>query len=268
MKTMKKILTVCALCAGAAVLATSCSKKIEGNEKSHPTYIKAKADAAAGKYKDAADGLNDLLARAPRSALLHMELAKLYGDHIADYYSAIYHYQQYIKLAKLNDDDKRNYRAYQNSCKRQAALQILEEDPTLAEGLVKPAAPDGAMVNRLSMLEQHNAALLRRARGTDEKIKALEAQLAAAKTAAPVARSSASAASAGTSAPAAAAPAAASGARTYMVQPGDNLGKITRQMYGSNTASYRKIIMDANGMTSPDRLSAGKELKIPALPNM
>ncbi len=264
MKTMKKILTVCALCAGAAVLATSCSKKIEGNEKSHPTYIKAKADAAAGKYKDAADGLNDLLARAPRSALLHMELAKLYGDHIADYYSAIYHYQQYIKLAKLNDDDKRNYRAYQNACKRQAAEQMLEEDPTLAEGLVKPAAPDSATINRLSMLEQHNAALLKRARENDEKIKSLEAQVAAAKTSSAAAsRSSAPAASGRTSASA-----AVSGARTYMVQPGDNLGKITRKMYGSNTAAYRKIIMEANGMTSPDRLSAGKELKIPALPNM
>ncbi len=259
---MKKILAVCALCAGSAMLVTSCAKKIEGNEKTHPTYIKAKSDAAAGKYKDAAAGLNDLLAKAPRSALLHMELAKLYGDHIADYYSAIYHYQQYIKLAKLSDDDKRNYRAYQYACKRQAAEQILEEDPTLAEGHAKPAAAelDSATVNRISMLEQHNAALLDRTKKYIDKIRDLETRLAAVKSASAVPARRAAAVSTENQ------PAAAKDGTIYQVQPGDNLGRITAKMYGKNTKAYQKLIMDANGMTSPDKLRAGQELKIPALP--
>ncbi len=256
---LKKIFTVCAVCAGAVLVLTACSKKIEGNEKSHPTFIKAQTDADAGRYTDAAKGFQDLLARAPRSAVLHEKLATLYNDHINDYYSAIYHYQQYLKLSpKLSDEDKRTVRMYQNACRRKAAEQQIQEDPTLLEGYEKPAEVDNVTKLRLSMLEQANAHLKNAQDDYREQIRNLQAQLA---SAGKKVKNTATVAAAAT-----AAAASADGAKTYTIQPNDNLGRIAAKVYGKNTAEYRKLIMDANGITNPNRISAGRELKIPGLP--
>jgi nucleoid-associated protein YgaU len=70
-------------------------------------------------------------------------------------------------------------------------------------------------------------------------------------------------------APAAAAAAAAgagnasSSARTYIVQPGDSLSKISKNFYGN--ANMYMIIFDANKdkLSDPNKISAGTELVIP-----
>jgi LysM repeat protein len=70
-------------------------------------------------------------------------------------------------------------------------------------------------------------------------------------------------------APAAAAAAAAgagkssSSARTYIVQPGDSLSKISKNFYGN--ANMYMIIFDANKdkLTDPNKINAGTELVIP-----
>ena len=68
-------------------------------------------------------------------------------------------------------------------------------------------------------------------------------------------------------APAAAAAAAASGpstvARTYTVQPGDNLSKISKEFYG-NANQYMKIFeANKDKLSDPDKIKAGMELVIP-----
>ena len=69
-------------------------------------------------------------------------------------------------------------------------------------------------------------------------------------------------------APAAAAAAAAAGgptttARTYTVQAGDSLSKISREYYG-NANQYMKIFEANRGkLTDPDKIKAGMELVIP-----
>ena len=60
------------------------------------------------------------------------------------------------------------------------------------------------------------------------------------------------------------APTPAQPSRTYTVQPGDTLGAIARNMYGS--AAKYPIIAEANNITDPRRLWVGKVLVIPALP--
>ncbi len=68
-------------------------------------------------------------------------------------------------------------------------------------------------------------------------------------------------------APAAAAAAAGASstpaARTYTVQPGDSLSKISKQFYG-NASMYMKIF-DANKdkLGDPDKIRAGMDLRIP-----
>lgn len=70
-------------------------------------------------------------------------------------------------------------------------------------------------------------------------------------------------------APAAAAAAAASAGgasssgRTYMVQPGDSLSKISRQFYG-DANKYMKIFeANKDKLSDPDKVRAGMELVIP-----
>ena len=71
-------------------------------------------------------------------------------------------------------------------------------------------------------------------------------------------------------APAAAAAAAGAGgatstpaARTYTVQPGDNLSKISKQFYG-DANKYMKIFeANKDKLTDPDKVRAGIELVIP-----
>lgn len=69
-------------------------------------------------------------------------------------------------------------------------------------------------------------------------------------------------------APAAVAAAAAAGikttsARTYTVQPGDSLSKISKQFYG-DAATYMKIFeANRDKLSEPDKIKAGMELLIP-----
>ncbi len=48
---------------------------------------------------------------------------------------------------------------------------------------------------------------------------------------------------------------------TYTVKSGDSLMKISKQFYGDE-GKY-KLIMDANGMTDPNKIQVGQEIKIP-----
>jgi nucleoid-associated protein YgaU len=52
------------------------------------------------------------------------------------------------------------------------------------------------------------------------------------------------------------------GTRTYTVQPGDSLSKISKQFYGD--ANKYMTIAKANNLADPDKIKVGQELLIPA----
>jgi nucleoid-associated protein YgaU len=52
------------------------------------------------------------------------------------------------------------------------------------------------------------------------------------------------------------------GNQTYMVQPGDNMSKISKHFYG-DANQYMKIVK-ANNLEDPDKIKVGQELLIPA----
>lgn len=68
-------------------------------------------------------------------------------------------------------------------------------------------------------------------------------------------------------APAAAAAAAAAGgstrSRTYTVQPGDSLSKISREVYGNANQYMRIFEANKDKLSDPDKIKAGMELLIP-----
>lgn len=62
---------------------------------------------------------------------------------------------------------------------------------------------------------------------------------------------------------AAAAAGAGAGGQTYTVKAGDTLSKIAKEFYG-NANDYNKIFeANKDQLSSPDRINAGQELKIP-----
>ena len=62
----------------------------------------------------------------------------------------------------------------------------------------------------------------------------------------------------------ASAAAAASSSKTYTVQAGDTLSKISKQFYG-NANDYMKIFnANRDKLTDPNKIQPGQELKIPA----
>ncbi len=70
-------------------------------------------------------------------------------------------------------------------------------------------------------------------------------------------------ADAAATAAAGAASSGSSAARTYTVQPGDNLSKISKEFYG-NANQYMKIFeANRDKLTDPDKIKAGMELVIP-----
>ncbi len=52
------------------------------------------------------------------------------------------------------------------------------------------------------------------------------------------------------------------GEQVYVIQPGDNLSKITKYFYG-NANKYLDIAK-ANGLADPDKIKVGQKLTIPA----
>jgi nucleoid-associated protein YgaU len=71
-------------------------------------------------------------------------------------------------------------------------------------------------------------------------------------------------------APAAAAAAAAgaagapsSAARTYIVRPGDNLSKISKQFYGDSNKYMKIFEANKDKLSDPDKVKVGTELLIP-----
>jgi nucleoid-associated protein YgaU len=69
-------------------------------------------------------------------------------------------------------------------------------------------------------------------------------------------------------APAAAAAAAAGAAstpaaRSYIVQPGDSLSKISKQFYGDSNQYMKIFEANKDRLTDPDKIKAGMDLRIP-----
>jgi nucleoid-associated protein YgaU len=54
-----------------------------------------------------------------------------------------------------------------------------------------------------------------------------------------------------------------SAARTYMVQPGDSLSKISRQFYGDANKYMKTFEANKDKLADPDKVRAGMELVIP-----
>lgn len=273
LKKMVTALLMSAAVSGAVVFSTGCSEEIEGNEQTHPTYIKAKQAREAAKYQDAADLLNDLLSKAPNSAFLHRELAQLYGDNLYNYPRAIYHYERHLELAKtLSDTDREDIQTYIESCKKKSAQEMIKNNPQLVpkpeivpeEPAVDPVVLEEKEQEVLALKEQNAAVRDQYLKLYTEYSEARKQLLeykenrSNSEPAAPAAASRTS--TNGSENATAAAETSADGYQIYTVQAGDYPGTIASK----HGVSLKKL-MEVNGLTeqSAKRIRIGQKLKIP-----
>lgn len=180
---------------------------------------------------------------APES---HLEAGRLYHEHIGDPIAAIYHYRKYIE-ARPNTNQTPIVRQMIESAQKDFVRAL-------------PGEPFRDPVDRLDLLE-----IIRDLRAENAALKAQlgEQRLHGSQTA-PAAAPQPTRTTATATPPAEPRPAAPAGTvRTYIVQEGDTLSRVSANVYG--TSARWADIYQANRdiLANPNSLRVGQELRIP-----
>ncbi len=239
-------------------------RKLEENK--NPYFLEAKARVKARDYRGAIDAFEKALEVNPQSALAHYELGVLYEQHgdqkESDYISAMFHYQQVLKLRADGRYPHDNAKVRIASCK-----QELVKSESLAPVYY-------AMERELLKLREENQLLRKQA-------ESFQAQIAAANRPAPQPSVNAnvesiSANSSGTlvaksDPPVSRVPTRSSSdsrvtplppfgsSRVHVVKDGDTAASIAR-FYRVRLDS----LLRANPSLDPKKMHAGQTLKVPA----
>ena len=266
----------------AAVLALSGCNDYVGKEKSHPLFVKAGKEKSAGAYREAARCYEEFLLICPKSSLTHHELGNLYSDYLNDPLKGVYHYRKWMEM---NPNDQTNFEAvrvladtaqknlfknlkdeYKDSDEaRQAAaeMQKLRDQVTQLQSSLKQSEEQNQkMKETLQSIKAEREKINAQTIAQNRK---MMAPPPAANSADQAKRAAGSAKKSVVAPGGASTPAPAAG-KTYKVQQGDNLSKISRKCYGST--KYYRLIAEANRgkVGSNMQVRAGQVLVIPPLP--
>ncbi len=244
-------------CGGSSVEVVS-----EEQEKS---FLRGKRYEREGNHSEALSAFLKVIARREEAADSHLEAGRIFHNHIKDPISAIYHFRKYLEIRpdsvqaglvrQLIETSKKEFartlagHPFENDIDR---LDLLE------------------LVNQLKLDNRRLREQLAAAAGSpsraDDGMAGEESQTLGDDS---LPDSAQSYAGRGQNEPAVAAPSgvAANNAETrpatYIIQPGDNLSKISAQVYGSPDR-WRDIFQaNRDKLTHPDDLRVGVELKIP-----
>ena len=258
----------------ASLLLSACNDYV-GKEKSHPLFIKAGKEKSAGEYKEAARCYEEFLLICPKSSLTHHELGNLYSDFLNDPLKGVYHYRKWMEM---NPDDKTNYedvRVLAETAQKNLFRKLKEEYKDSAENkqaeeeLRKLKDQLAQLQNNLKLTEEQNQKMketLLNVKAEREKINAQTLAQNKKNQAQPAAEKRSSAPMKTAAKPVEQKTGQAAAEKTYKVQPGDNLSRISRKCYGS--AKYYRLIAEANsGKLGPKmQVRVGQVLVIPPLP--
>lgn len=271
--------------------STGCGSR-DQREQRDPLLRRAQAKKAANDIEGAVETYLKVIEKKPRLARAHLELGWIYDHDLNDYVRAIYHYQRYLELrpdAKERDlvqDLIHNARLsfaaslpdQPNAAVRR--IRMLEEENQILRAeiarLTSAPLPAGAAGTALKPERQPREAAAgsagRTTAGTRGAV-AADTMLSAQTAGVAVAAGTVAGAT-----PRAPAPVEAQGGRTpstepavrpaaqttYVVQPGDTLGRIAARFYG-DTKKWQ-VIYEANRASlpgGPQSLRVGQTLVIP-----
>ena len=275
MKQGKKIVYALLIPALALIL-TGCGDYV-GKEKTHPLFVKAGSCRVAGNYREAAQYFEEFLYVCPKSALAHYELASVYGDNLDDPFRAMYHYEKYLALSPESSDTE-DVKKFSEACRKRYFEQLSSEYESLeTEKAYNEVARLKTMLSKYveysEKLKEQNDTMrkiiserkfvkevnVRPLRNTTQDISAEDPFSSGTVEVKTTTRTGETPAVEKRTATAPA------GNKTYIVQSGDTLSKISKIHYG--TAKYYPEILKANQNTigSKGILRPGMKLVIPAL---
>jgi LysM repeat protein len=244
-----------ALVLGMGLALSGClpSDQDPSAEEKEPHFVLGQGRVNAMDYQGAVQAFEESLEVNPHSAAAHFELGWLYDEKEADPASAIYHYQQYLKLSP-NAGNAEVIKQRIESCKQQLAADVLPLPST-------PAAQ-----NQINQLIEQNQQL-------QDEVNKWRAYYAS-QTAAKNPSSSAPPANAASPSPAknvttaagnpgenrsAPATAARTTPRTHTVAAGETAVRIARR-YGISLDA----LLAANPGLEPRRMRVGQVLTVPS----
>ena len=116
----------CVVLLAVFIAANGCSPPGSGgmDDEKEPHYVLGKSRVNAMDYAGAVEAFNEALEVNPRSAAAHFQLACLFDTKQADPASAIYHYQEFLRL-NPGADNAEVIRQRIYTCKQQLAADVM-----------------------------------------------------------------------------------------------------------------------------------------------
>lgn len=203
--------------------------------KKHPLYLKGTQLRDEGDPLAAETYLKRYVEKVPESPEGHLALASLYDEALNNPTAALYHYDEYLRLAPEDAPDRSTVENYR-MLTRAKLLKQLSGEPL-------PELPATALAAENRQLRKTIEQLRRYIENQNRRLVELQNSPGGAATARQTS------------------PSTTGGNRLYTVQKGDTPGSIARRFYGS-ASKYPKI-MEANHLTGNGNLQVGQKLIIP-----
>ncbi len=204
--------------------------------RNNPLMIKGDQYRDEGNPELAERFYRRFLEKKPGSRAGHLALATLCDEALNDPARALYHYNEYLRLAAEDDPERGAVRGYRELVRAKLRSEL---NALAAEGGL-PAVQDEATQAELRRQAKQIEDLKQYILGQQRQIETLRAGRAVPERTAET-------------------PAAE---ELYTVRPGDTPGKIAQKFYGS--AQKYRLIMEANQLRDAAGLRVGQVLKIPA----
>jgi LysM repeat protein len=228
------------------------------SEQDEPSFRRGESLMRENRLDEALLAFENVVDSRRDAAESHLELGRIYMDHVKDPISAIYHFRKYLEL-RPDSEMSRQVQQLIETAKKDFARSL-------------PGDPFGEQIDRLDLLDQ-----LKKVRAENEELRRGAAQLRAdlEKARSRPASSATYTTSSQTDrqtpisfVPQVVQPRTAqgNGEATYTVESGDTLSKISQKVYGT-TARWKEIF-EANSkqLKNPHDLKVGMELVIPKAP--
>lgn len=236
------------------LLLVSCDDGSPG-ENRHPLFKKASNLKEKGKYPESVKAFEDYIKINPDSAKTHLELATLYDDNLKDPLMAIYHYRCYLEI-EPESQDRENIEAWLKGAEKEyyEQLRMNYSDNDLKKEIEALKEAEKRYIANLNQLRKENENLKNQLNVKSAVSSAV--QDVRQKETVP----------AETAVPAAPVPKKKEIPEFYVIKQGDNLTKISREIFGD--IKYYKLILEANKdiLSSETQVQIGQKLKIPKLP--
>ena len=228
------------------------------SEEKEPHFVQGKGRVNAMDFQGAIESFGQSLEANPHSAAAHFELGWLDDEKAADPASAIYHYQEYLKLNPNADNaDVIKQRIYR--CKQQLAADVLPlpSAPAAQQQLEKLSEQNRQLQDEVGKWRAYYNSQVVAAR-TNSIPTTFDTGAPLVENPAPAARTAPASPAGGTSGRSANPKPAATG-RTHTVTAGETAVAITRK-FGVKLSALQA----ANPGVNLSRLRAGQVLSLPA----